>query len=442
VTRLTPIAIIAGLLLGSMCPARGQATQPSSSPLSSLKAWPTLAPGENAAVPVLELARVWGTELRGNPPPIDDAVVKITSPLSDEQIAQARTWLQYWRPHLDKLETIDADSRFDWGPLPPSPFILHMEDDRIEFAIPFVGPLLRVDAMVACHDGDLSRALKRARQLRAISDAVYLRPAEFARAASRGLNKHMCDVLGMISRNEGFAQFAQENRNSLLALIAQLMDDAPARQRFNRIVEFETVVLQDTEQAFASKTLPPRDPKPINAMCSVVARILTDGTQEQLEFYPPILTAFRELIRPDEPYSASFRRSVWRDRIERAITRDLRVYVLARSVAPMLADHLQSSFEFLARRRLAGVALAIALYRLDHAGAWPETLQALVPKYLAQVPLDPLANEPEALRYRRAPHPIAWSTGTNGKDDRAAGVDETRFNPIDIVCRLSNAREE
>ena len=49
--------------------------------------------------------------------------------------------------------------------------------------------------------------------------------------------------------------------------------------------------------------------------------------------------------------------------------------------------------EFLHRatRHAAAVALAIRLYRADHAGRWPADLAALAPTYLPVVPADPLA---------------------------------------------------
>lgn len=49
---------------------------------------------------------------------------------------------------------------------------------------------------------------------------------------------------------------------------------------------------------------------------------------------------------------------------------------------------LAGAFESIARMRMAATALAIWLYKHDH-GAMPPDLEALVPAYLAAVPLDP-----------------------------------------------------
>ncbi len=70
---------------------------------------------------------------------------------------------------------------------------------------------------------------------------------------------------------------------------------------------------------------------------------------------------------------------------------------------------------FHARHRLAMVAIALWLYRHEH-GRYLENLQALVPRYLPQVPLDPFDGRP--LRYQHLKSGFKlWSVGPNLKDD-------------------------
>jgi hypothetical protein len=65
--------------------------------------------------------------------------------------------------------------------------------------------------------------------------------------------------------------------------------------------------------------------------------------------------------------------------------------------------------------RCAAVAVALERYRRDH-GAWPDTLDALVPKYLAAVPKDPMDGLP--LRYRRRTDGVVvYSLGADATDD-------------------------
>jgi hypothetical protein len=65
--------------------------------------------------------------------------------------------------------------------------------------------------------------------------------------------------------------------------------------------------------------------------------------------------------------------------------------------------------------RTAIAALAIERYRLDH-GTWPESLDQLVPKYLAAVPNDPFI--PGPLKLRKLPDGLfVYSVGFDGHDD-------------------------
>lgn len=106
----------------------------------------------------------------------------------------------------------------------------------------------------------------------------------------------------------------------------------------------------------------------------------------------------------------------------------------------------QAYFRALAMRRLAGTALAIRLYEVDH-GRRPETLTELVPEYLPAVPQDPFAEAGRAIVYLpSAAHPIVYSVGVNGVDD---GGDPKRRNTVtkgywqpDTVFFLDGWRED
>jgi hypothetical protein len=79
-------------------------------------------------------------------------------------------------------------------------------------------------------------------------------------------------------------------------------------------------------------------------------------------------------------------------------------------------------------RRMSAVSLAVQLYRADH-GQWPPTPDALVPKYLPAVPVDPMAADGRPLGYRiikgglpdGGDRPLVFSVGTDGVDDSAKG---------------------
>ena len=99
-----------------------------------------------------------------------------------------------------------------------------------------------------------------------------------------------------------------------------------------------------------------------------------------------------------------------------------------------LSGSLEHAFELyfrlLARRRVAGTALAIRLYEIDF---WhrPGTLAELVPEYLPQMLEDPFTEDGEALRYLpNATHPVVYSIGDDGLDEEGNAeewVDVTFF---------------
>lgn len=60
-------------------------------------------------------------------------------------------------------------------------------------------------------------------------------------------------------------------------------------------------------------------------------------------------------------------------------------------------------------RSLVAVALAVALYRAEHGGAWPADEAALVPAYLPEMPLNLFGATGDRIEYRLAKLPAGWS---------------------------------
>jgi hypothetical protein len=99
--------------------------------------------------------------------------------------------------------------------------------------------------------------------------------------------------------------------------------------------------------------------------------------------------------------------------------------VLTRLLLPAVQKVSQASRRKHAFVRCLVVSLALERYRQEK-GSWPDKLEALTPKYLAGLPLDPYDGKP--IRYRRvAEGVIVYSVGPDGKDD--GGVLDRR-NPI------------
>jgi hypothetical protein len=92
---------------------------------------------------------------------------------------------------------------------------------------------------------------------------------------------------------------------------------------------------------------------------------------------------------------------------------------LVTMLTPSYDRFCETQYRGLAERRVAALAMAIALYRSDHNGNWPETLDELAPNYIAPVPIDPFSPSASPMRYSpNAPGgPIIYSVGENGIDD-------------------------
>lgn len=85
------------------------------------------------------------------------------------------------------------------------------------------------------------------------------------------------------------------------------------------------------------------------------------------------------------------------------------------------------------RDGLCRIALALAVYRLDH-NRYPKQLSELKPKYLNQLPLDRCDGRP--MKYRRAMRGyLLYSVGTNGKADAGRGPGDRPYGD-DITIRV------
>ena len=74
-------------------------------------------------------------------------------------------------------------------------------------------------------------------------------------------------------------------------------------------------------------------------------------------------------------------------------------YILSGLLLPSLGKAMHRDTEDRSKARIAQTVLAIERYRLAHAGQLPESVDALVPAYLAAVPSDPFDGKP--LRFKR-----------------------------------------
>jgi hypothetical protein len=104
------------------------------------------------------------------------------------------------------------------------------------------------------------------------------------------------------------------------------------------------------------------------------------------------------------------------DGIEKRLVEMPIVYtIFARMIMPAVSRLPRIACQAQSAGDMAAIAIASERYRLA-AGTLPAALDALVPQYLAKVPLDPIDRQP--LRYRPADGAyVLYSVGANGVDD-------------------------
>ena len=95
--------------------------------------------------------------------------------------------------------------------------------------------------------------------------------------------------------------------------------------------------------------------------------------------------------------------------------------ILVASAVPAWIRAIEEETKAEARLAVAQVALALKLHKAEH-GAYPDSLDALSPAFLDEVPGDPCTGSSPNFR-READGFLLYSIGLNGKDD--GGITET-----------------
>ena len=104
------------------------------------------------------------------------------------------------------------------------------------------------------------------------------------------------------------------------------------------------------------------------------------------------------------------------------------VNLFARLLLPELGNYAISAAHGQNSVNMARVAVALERYRLAH-GEYPESLDALAPRFIAKVPHDVIGGQP--LKYRRTSDGqfVLYSVGWNEKDDGGVVVLQQGFQP-------------
>ena len=134
-----------------------------------------------------------------------------------------------------------------------------------------------------------------------------------------------------------------------------------------------------------------------------------------------------------DTHSRTISPAVWRQ-VDAAVQADRKRFSLYRTMAKMTAPALDAAVKKYAFTQsnfdLARVGCALERYRLAH-GQYPDSLAALEPQFITQVPHDIINGQP--LHYRLRPDGlfIIYSVGWNETDDGGVPGPETKHGKVD-----------
>lgn len=390
---------------------------------ADLKTWPTL-PDERNAARIVAAASAALTPPTGASPFAGLSKRGFSQwvlPLTDadrQELTQLREKQAVVLAGLDALAMLDG---YDWGDAPRSPLVAKREGFPSGVWPGAVAQLLYLDGLLAADAADGARTWRRAESLRRLGDGIASHP-QFERAEFwRLFHERAAVVAGYAVAIDTFDDRAGGGRDALLAAVRRWLDERPARDALVREYQLQRVAIIDTHRRIADGTIVP--PGGLTGGNHYHANQLLQQ-RIGLPMWPTVLdlyTSVIDTVRGEAAlsYGPSYARHL--EAMKRFAARDGVARYVATNLAPGFSSRHVSVAELRAHQVLTAAAVAVRLYRLDHAGAFPPSLDALVPKYLPAAPADPTASAEAgalAIRYRGdGPDPIVWACGPNGRDD-------------------------
>lgn len=300
---------------------------------------------------------------------------------------------------LHKLETLHERRNQDW----PSRGTGYDDHEFAPHGLRESMVILAAAASLALDGDDQARGLRRVDQLSVLAALGSRHPTLKGYYAFNETLRHQADLLIAYAPSLRFETRSEGvTTDRLRELIRRLLDDAEPRRGLWEGVRFERAHRVDVIRALPS-TMGLKDSVLLAAAVPSAGIGILDQFQRLLG----------QLNHPDWPAASTI-----------AAALDAEVAGLGGHVGAIITDNvpnvtrlLIAHHQLLTTRRMAAVALAVRLYRLDHDDAYPPSLDALVPRYLPAVPEDAMsAGQP--IRYDAARR-VLWSVGADMIDNNA-----------------------
>jgi hypothetical protein len=355
------------------------------------------------------------------------------TPLPDSMLAAARDFVS------GENETLALRLVHDGAALPECQYSITW--DGINTLLPHLtwarhsARILALKTWVDAEDGDVADAVTRVSDGLALSRSLLQEPMLISGLVGLAINS--------ITLTAADRFFARTNPSAVeLTFLQQQFSGAATNLSFRNNMIGELVFNQDTYERILDGRLP--------------VQTLVELSENGQTRWPPA-AGFRPLVwlergyfKADQAASARFLMEiiddasnptpdVLSDGHERALLERIETspFFLARTLLPALTKAIDQCERTRAKLRAAAACVAALRFRND-TGGWPDSLDALFPKYLTDVPLDPFTNAP--LIYNVSENGVSvYSVGPNLADDggkpyleiRPPDTDENLWNRFD-----------
>jgi hypothetical protein len=369
---------------------------------------------QNAALQVIAvkalMPRSWPTPAADGTVPLDDLGADLEPQLqfNDEQLRELRAELERVKPALKKADRLAdlPEGRYTiaWKLVAIDTLMKDLQNSRP------VANLLRHEASRRAQDGDMEGACRAELALintgRSIGDEYTLIPLLVRTSLLALATRELERVLAQGEADEKSLAAVQqllerEDRETPAARVAAFRGERALTHRMLEAVERRELSLSSLG---GTPGVGDRIGDALNAGMvrhshALYLRSMTESVEAARAPGPEQSAKMKEL---DATFGDLDRR-----RERRAM--------LALLLLPATNKVMSSVPRKLAWLRAAIAGVAAERYRRAH-GAWPESLEALAPAYLGQVPADPYDRQP--LRYRRLPDGVVfYSVGPDGTDN-------------------------
>lgn len=319
-------------------------------------------------------------------------------PASPEELA----WLREAIANRDSVRNDVAAARdcaaVNWGI--PATAMITVQNVPALNQVRGLANLLRYRALVAHTDGDDAAALDDVRAiLREAGDIEQMPPSLVTHLVATGINAIAVATIEQIAPDlNGRSTTKPASGDQIQQLIGELLDASAADHGWHEAMQ--------AERAMAVRFTTILTNKP------VVGTVQKIGLARALKWEPAVERAG---IQGDYPAAKAILAA------NPPPPQNLYKYIpsLPGMMQASLARVVDVRFRIACERRMAAIALAMALYRADHEGRSPGSLDALVPAYLPSLPPDPFAPGGKPFGYSgpAATQPFIYSIGLDGVDD-------------------------